>query len=220
MRATKVNSENNFSVPKAGAAGAALGWLATYAMPLTTEEHKHYFTDAVKNGIKQKVVSSRVEEISNITKELNTGNIKPLVKDIFEKSKEALKENPGKVLKDLHENADMDKTVKKDLNSLFRRVRNSGKITEMTENVLKSMAAKKDSRSALYYAFIAGFTFMSTALLKKAVDTLFPKTPKNPEVPLFDKDTMEDINYIIECGEIPAELYILGFGKSGKKAHK
>ncbi len=219
MRVTQTNSENNFSVPKAGAAGAALGWAATYVMPLTTEEHKHYFTDSVKNGIKQKAVVSRVDEISNITRELNTGNIKPLVKDIFEKSKETLKENPGKALKDLHENPNIDVAVKRDLTSLFKRVRNSGKITEMTENAAKSLAAKKDSRAALYYAFIGGFALMSAALLKKAVDTLFPKTSKNPETPLFDKETMEDMNYIIECGEIPAELYILGFGKDSKKAH-
>lgn len=219
MRVTQTNSENNFSVPKAGAAGAVLGWAATYAVPLTTEEYKHYFTDTVKNGINQKVLAARTEEIANIAKELNADNIKPLVKDVFEKSKETLKENPGKVLKGLQENAGIDKAAKKDLTSLFKRVRNSGKITEITENAAKSLAAKKDSRSALYYAFVAGFAFMSVALLKKAIDTLFPKSPKKPEVPMFDKETAEDVNYIIECGEIPAELYILGFGKDSKKAH-
>lgn len=220
MRVNPTNSENNFSVPKAGALGAALGWAATYAVPLTTEEHAYYFTDAVKNTINQKVVASRADEIANITKELSLGGVKPLVKDIFEKSTNTLKENPGKLLKELGENVSIDKAVKKDLTSLFKRVRNSGKITEMTENFVTSLAAKKDNRSALYYGLISGFALMSAALLKKAIDTLFPKAPKKPEPPLFDKETMEDINYIIECGEIPAEMYIFGFGGGGKNAKK
>ena len=44
MRTDPINSENrNFSVPKAGALGALAGYAATYAVPLTTEEHANFF---------------------------------------------------------------------------------------------------------------------------------------------------------------------------------
>ena len=58
MRTDPINSENrNFSVPKAGALGALAGYAATYAVPLTTEEHANFFTNSVKNEIKGKGLS-------------------------------------------------------------------------------------------------------------------------------------------------------------------
>ncbi len=49
MRTDPINSENrNFSVPKAGALGALAGYAATYAVPLTTEEHANFSQTQLK----------------------------------------------------------------------------------------------------------------------------------------------------------------------------
>lgn len=216
MKINPIDSENrNFSVPKAGILGAALGYAATYAVPLTTEEHANYFTESVQKGIKEKAKAARTAEIKLIEQELKNDNIKPLVADVFEKSKEALALNPKKALKDLH-NAEIDKSAKKSLNSFFKRVRNSGKMTEIKENMATSLAAKKDNRVAMYSAVIGAFGLMSFAVLKNALDTFFPaKEIKKP----IQKHEMTDLDYIIECAEGPAAIYIYGFGnKNNKKA--
>ena len=99
MRTSAISNNENrsFGVPKAGAVGAALGCAATYAFPLTTKEYKNYFTDAVKSNINGKAIKARRAEIAAITESLKGENIKPLVKDIFEKSIEVLeKKYPGK----------------------------------------------------------------------------------------------------------------------------
>ncbi len=215
MRTDPINNENrNISVPKAGIAGAALGYAATYLVPLTTEEHKNYFTDSVKNDIKYKAMSARAAEIKLIEDEIkNNDNIKPLVADIFEKSKEALEIDPKGTLKNLHE-ADIEHSAKKTLTSYFKRVKNSGKTTEIKENLATSFAAKKASRVAMYSAVVGAFALMSLAVLKNALNTFFPakETKKAPA-----KHEMTDLDYILECAEGPATIYIAGFGKNNKK---
>lgn len=215
MRTDPINSENRIvSMPKAGTLGALAGYVATYAIPLTTEEHSNYFTETVKKGIKNKAKEARGAEIKLIEEELKNENIKPLVKDIFEKSKEALTNDPKAVLKELHENKEIEHSAKKSLASFFKRVRNSGKITEIKETMATSLAAKKENRVALYGAVIGAFAFMSLAVLKNALNTFLPakKTEKN-----VSKHEMTDLDYIIDCAEGPATIYICGFGKNSKK---
>lgn len=215
MRTDPINNENrNISVPKAGIAGAALGYAATYLVPLTTEEHKNYFTDSVKNDIKYKAMTARAAEIKLIEEELKNDNIKPLVKDVFEKSKEALEIDPKGAIKKLHD-TDIEHSAKKSLTSLFKRVKNSGKTTEIKENLMTGFAAKKGSRVAMYSALIGAFSLMSLAVLKNALNTFFPH--KEAEKPA-KKHEMSDLDYIINCAEGPAAIYIYGFGKNGKKA--
>lgn len=214
MRVSETHSENrNFSVPKAGAIGAALGYAGTYIVPLTTEEHAHYFTDSVKKGIEKKALSARKNEIATITEELKDASIKPLVKDVFEKNKKALENNPAGVLKKLSKNTTMETGSKKALHSLYKRVQNTGKMTEMIENAMTSFAAKKDSRAGLYYALIGGLALMSFAVLKNGLDALLP--PKKEQKPEKAHE-MTTFDYIIDSAEVPGEIYIFGFGK-GKK---
>lgn len=219
MRTDPINNSENktFSVPKAGIAGAALGYLSTYAVPLTTEEHAKYFTKSVQDGIKAKGISARRNEIEAIVNEFKGGNIAPLVKDTFEKSKEALENAPKELIANLHNDTSIAKADKSSLLSLFKRVENSGKITEMMERAHASLAAKKDSRAALYFALIGGLALMSFAIIKNSIETLFPKPEKKP-VPDLRTEEMKDLDFIIESGEIPAEIYIFGFGGGGKKA--
>lgn len=215
MRTNPIDSENrNFSVPKAGVLGAALGYAATYAIPLTTEEHANYFTETVKKGIKEKVQAARSAEIKLIEEELKNENIKPLVADVFEKSKAALEVNPKDALKQLH-NSEIDKSAKKTLTSFFKRVNNSGKMVQIKETAMTSLAAKKESRVAMYSAVVGAFALMSIAVLKNALNTFFPaREAKKP----LQKHEMTDLDYIIDCAEGPATIYIYGFGKNGKKA--
>lgn len=206
------NRENrNFNVPKAGLMGAALGYAGTYAVPLTTKEYNNYFTDAVKNAINGKVVEARKAEINAITESLKNDGVKPLVADIFEKSKGLLEVDPKQAIKDLARNNDVDSSAKGALGELFTQVNRSGNMTKMLENAKVSWAAKTGSRSALFYAAMGMFIMMSVAVLKESLDTFFPKKPKEPET-----RTPEDevINYIINAAEGPAELYILERGLS------
>jgi len=216
MRVSQTNSENrNFSVPKAGIAGAALGYIGTYAVPLTTEEHARYFTQSVKDNINAKVVGARMSEIGVIRDEIKSGAIKPLAADLFEKSVDALSNHPKDVIKDLHKQTGLDESVRSTVNGLFKRVYNSGKITKITENAKVSWAAKKAGRAGLYYAGIGALVLMTLAVLKNSIDTFFPKKPQKPAVnPAPHK--MTDADYIIECAEGPAEIYIYGFGGAAK----
>ena len=200
------NNENrNFSVPKAAIGGAMLGYAATFAIPLTTEEHTHYFTKTVKDKINQKVISARKNEIQTIVEELNNEGIKPLVRDVFQKNKAILEKEPGRVLEELHNCTRMDKALKKTLKNMYKRVNNTGKLTETIENAAHSLAAKKDSRVPLYYALIAGFAMAGFAILKNAIYTFMPK---NQPVVEEDEYEMTNFDYIINCAEGPAELYI------------
>jgi len=213
MRTEPINNENrNFSVPKAGVLGAALGYAATYAVPLTTEEHANFFTDSVKSGIKDKAKAARGAEIKLIEEEIKGENVKPLIKDVFEKSKEALEADPKKALKSLH-HQEIEKSSKKTLTSFFKRVKNSGKVAEIKETAATSFAIKKANRAALYYASIGAFALMSIAVLKNALNTFFPE--KRSEKPAL-RHEMTDLDYIIDCAEGPATLYIAGFGKKSK----
>ncbi len=217
MRTDPINSENrNFSVPKAGALGALAGYAATYAVPLTTEEHANFFTNSVKNEIKGKGTAARAAEIKNIEGSLKGDNISPLVKDVFEKSKSVLEIDPKGALKDLH-NQEIEKSAKKTLTNLFKKVKNSGNITEMKETAATSLAIKKENRAALYYAVIGAFTLMSVAVLKNALNTFFPAPVKKEAQKPVGKHKMTDLDYIINCAEGPASIYIAGFGKNGQK---
>lgn len=212
---TSDREKRNFGVPKAGLAGAALGYLATYAVPLTTREYNNYFTDAVKNTINGKVVDARRAEIAAITEGLKGENVKPLVKDIFEKSKDLLETNPKQAISDLAKNNNLDASIKGTLGELFNQVNRSGNATKFLENAKVAWAAKTGDRSALFYAALGMFVMMSIAVLKETLDTFFPKEPAKPK-----NRTPEDevIDYIINAAEGPAELYILerGFSKNRK----
>lgn len=220
MRTNQVsNTENrNFSVLKTGGIGAALGYAATYAVPLTTNEHNSYFTKSVKNSIAKKVSASRRSEISIIDKELKNGNFNPLVKDTFVKNKKALETNPGKVLETLYKNDSMEKGVKNSLTSFYKRVRNSGRITEFLENRATAFAAKKHNRVPMYWAIMGALVFMSVALMKKGLDTVLPKPEKSDAEPNKGYVMDKDLEYILNAAEVPAEIYIFGFGKDSKKA--
>ncbi len=214
MRTDPINTENrNFSVPKAGILGAALGYAATYAVPLTTEEHANFFTDTVKQNIQNKAREARSAEIKLIEEELKNENIKPLVKDVFEKSKNALEIDPKNALKELH-TSEIEKSAKKSLTGFFKKVKNSGKITEIKETMITSLAAKKESRVALFSAFMGACTVMSAVVLKNALNTFLPEKPKQKEP--VKKHEMTDLDYIINCAEGPAAIYIYGFGKKNK----
>ncbi len=209
------NSENrNFSVPKAAIGGALLGYAATFAIPLTTEEHAHYFTKTVQDNINKKVLSARKNEIAEISEELKNEGIKPLVRDIFQKNKTALEKEPSKVLEELHNNSGVDKSIKKTLKNLYKRVNNTGKLTETIENAAHSLAAKKDSRVPLYYAMIAGFSMAGFAILKNAINTFMPKNQPALEE---DEYEMTNLDYILNCAEGPAEIYILTHKRDEKK---
>lgn len=215
MRTNPINSNENrsFSVPKAGLIGAALGYAGTYAVPLTTKEYNNYFTEAVKSKIDGKVIKARRAEIDAIAESLKGENVKPLVKDIFEKSKGALESNPKQVISDLAKNNDIDASVKGTLGELFAQVQRSGSAAKLLENAKMSWAAKTGSRSALFYAALGMFIMMSAAVLKETFDAFLPKKPVEPKVKTAEDEV---IDYIINAAEGPAELYILerGFAKN------
>ena len=77
----------------------------------------------------KKSVICKKNEIATITEELKDASIKPLVKDVFEKNKKALENNPAGVLKKLSKNTTMETGSKKTLHSLYKRVQNTGKMT-------------------------------------------------------------------------------------------
>ena len=84
MRINPIDSENsNFSVPKAGVLGAALGYAATFAVPMTTEEHANYFTESVQKGIKEKAKAARAAEIKLIEQELKNDNSRLIGKNEY-----------------------------------------------------------------------------------------------------------------------------------------
>ncbi len=215
MRTSAISNNENrsFGVPKAGAVGAALGCAATYAFPLTTKEYKNYFTDAVKSNINSKAIKARRAEIAAITESLKGENVKPLVKDIFEKSIEVLEVDPKQAIANLAENNDLDSSIRGTLGELFGQVQRSGNATKLLENAKMSWAAKTGSRSALFNATLGMFIMMSVAILKETFDAFFPKKPEEPKVKTAEDEV---IDYIINAAEGPAELYILerGFAKN------
>jgi len=208
---TSDRENRNFSVPKAGLAGATLGYAGTYAIPLTTKEYNNYFTESVKNGINAKVIEARRGEINAITESLKNDGIQPLVKDVFEKSKGLLESNPKQAIKDLAKNNELDTSAKATLGELFSQVKRTGNVTELLENTKVSWAAKTGSRSALFYAALGMFILMSAAVLKEGLDTFFPKKAEKHKVKTPEEEV---IDYIINAAEGPAELYILERGLS------
>lgn len=213
MRVNPTNSENNFSVPKAGLVGALAGYAAAYAVPLTTDEHAMYFTKAVKDNIGAKVIEARRGEINAIAEELNASGIKPLVKDIFEKNKALLEKAPNEALNNLKQETGLTKGVKSTVKGLFKRVNNTGKMTEMTQNMVTSFAAKRHGRAALYYALLGGLIFMTGAIMKNAIDAFFPKKTASKHENDYK---MTDLDYIINTADGPTQLYIHGFGAAAK----
>lgn len=56
-------------------------------------------------------------------------------------------------------------------------------------------------------------------MIKKGLDTIFPKPEKaSQKSDLDDYLNDEDFQYILNSAEVPAEIYIFGFGKDSKKA--
>lgn len=206
MRTNTVSQrENIFSVPKAGMIGAALGYVGTYAVPLTTEEHEKYFTASVQQGIADKVKSARRGEIEAIRNEINVQGLKGVVTDVFEKSAKALEEDPKGLLKQTAHQAGMDKGAKEALTDFCKRVYNSGKVAKLTEESAVKFAAKKDNRVAAFYAGIGALVLMSLAVVKTSLDNFLPKAEPPKKEPY--KPTTADL--LVEMAEVPGEIYII-----------